>query len=96
VLQCHIPGSDISYLTGLPLNDLPNGFLFLLLHGLATAGNSAGASLGDNHLSAALGTAITFTYLICHFAPPFCDFISSIIIQGTPVVKAEAKFLNIT
>jgi hypothetical protein len=53
------------------------GCLLLLLHGLATAGDGAGASLGDNHLGAAFGAAVPFAYLICHVRTTFLrDFIN--------------------
>jgi hypothetical protein len=47
----------------------------LLLHGLAAAGDGAGAPLGDNHLRAALGAAVSFAYLIRHFTP-LCETLS--------------------
>ena len=53
--------------------------LFLLLHGLAAAGDGAFASLGNDELGTALGADIPFAYLICHLTPPSGDFISNII-----------------
>jgi hypothetical protein len=51
----------------LSLSDLlQTGLLLLDFHGLAAAGDGAGAPLGDNHLGAALGAAISFAYRICH------------------------------
>jgi hypothetical protein len=47
------------------------GALLFEFHGLAAAGDGAGAPLGDNHLGAALGAAISLAYRICHIHHPF-------------------------
>jgi hypothetical protein len=44
--------------------------LFLNFHGLAATGDCAVAPLGDNHLGAALGAAVSLAYLISHILPP--------------------------
>jgi hypothetical protein len=53
------------------LTSCKRGSLLFNFHGLAAAGNGAGAPLGDNHLGAALGAAISFAYRICHVYHPF-------------------------
>jgi hypothetical protein len=37
-------------------------------------GDRAVASLGDDDFGAALGAAVSFTYLICHGMHPFIEF----------------------
>jgi hypothetical protein len=55
----------------LPLNDLlQTVLLFLDFHGLAAAGDGAVAPLGNNHLCAALGAAVSLAYLIRHILSP--------------------------
>jgi NhaP-type Na+/H+ and K+/H+ antiporter len=53
----------LTWLANLPASRL---LLLLLLHGLAAAGDGAGATLGNNELSAAIGAAVLLTYLIRH------------------------------
>jgi hypothetical protein len=67
VLPCRIWHSGIFFPVGLPLFVPPaKGVLLFDFHGLAAAGDGADAPLGDNHLGAALGAAISLAYSICH------------------------------
>jgi hypothetical protein len=44
--------------------------LLFQLHGLAAVIDRTAASLGDDNFGAALGAAVSFTYLICHRETP--------------------------
>jgi len=67
--------------------------LFFLLHRLAATGDSTVASLGDYHLSTALGASISFTYLICHTRTTFLRaFFINIIVYSLDIVKAKSDW----
>jgi len=61
---------------------------------LAAADDGAGARLGDNHLGAALGATVSFTYLICHLFAPLYETFQLIIISliGACCQSWEDKF----
>jgi hypothetical protein len=67
----------------------PAGTLLFDFHGLAAAGDSSGACLGDNHLGAALRAAVPFTYLICHVLSPLYETLPTI--NYTPEVRLLSK-----
>jgi hypothetical protein len=65
----------------LPFTDLlQRDKLFLDFHWLAAAGDCPVAGLGNNHLGAALGAAISFPYLISHILSPLSVILSFLII----------------
>jgi hypothetical protein len=55
--------------------------LLLDFHRLTAAGDCPVAGLGNNHLGAALGAAVSFSYLISHIASPLCVSLSYLIIS---------------
>jgi hypothetical protein len=62
------------------LTSCKRGCLLLDFHGLAAAGDGARAALGDNHLGAAFGAAISLAYRISHILSPLCVILSFLII----------------